>query len=75
MEENPKKWVIDFGTHRKTITSREFDSCSFKTEDEARTAFIGIKNRVLDSGRFIWYAVLLSPDGMKIEIDPGTPCS
>lgn len=71
MENN--KWILHHGIHRRTITSRDSASATYDTREEALESFYKQKEWYRSIGYEIWFAHLVSPEGVKETIDYGTP--
>lgn len=66
------KWVLQHGIHRGTIISRDSAESEYDTREEAIRAFLENKRRHASWGYVIWFAYLISPEGVKEVLDAGS---
>lgn len=65
------KWVVNYGIHRHTLTSREsgaLEGRSFGSFTECRDAIKEIADGLAKHGYVIWYSYAIAPDGTAHHI-------
>jgi len=61
-----KKWILEHGCHRGTLTSRDTAvSEYFDTREESYQAYLNHRDFYRSIGYQIWYAYIHSPDGTQ----------
>ena len=63
-----KKWRLNHGIHRGTITSRDSTSQEFDTKEQALASLQKQKRFYRSIGYKIWFANLISPDGENTNL-------
>jgi len=73
------KWLLSFGIHRGTLTSRDSEQTRHGSEAEARRQYQESKKAYADLGMQVWYAKMIQPGAPYstgwIVLDSGTPYS
>jgi len=68
-----KKWKLDAGCHRGTVTTRDSIVKKYGSLEECESAFAEMKESWRKSGYSVWYARAKGPDGEDIKLDAGVP--
>lgn len=64
------KWELNHGIHRGTFSSRDAAETEFfDTKDEALQKFTEHKKFYRSIGYVIWFANLVSPDGIETQLE------
>lgn len=67
-----KKWKLNHGIHRGTITSRDATSQEFDSKEEALASLSKQKKFYRRIGYKIWFAELVDPEGEKTNLESDT---
>lgn len=64
-----KKFTLNIGCHRGTITNRDATSETFDTYDAAYKAYQDYSASYRRFGYVVWFADIVSPEGEKTHLE------
>ena len=71
-EKTNEKFTLNIGCHRGTITSRDSESRTFDTYQEAHKSYLESKSFWRGIGYVVWFADIIAPDGTKTSPESNT---
>lgn len=71
--ETKPAWLVSYGCHRKTITSRGTAQKEFSSLDECQRFIKDTEEFYRSIGYYLWFAYAIAPDGSRIKLAEETP--
>lgn len=63
------KWILNYGVHRHTLTSRDSSHNEYDSKQKAMDFLREEKQWLASIGYVIWFAELVAPDGTKTMLE------
>ena len=67
-----EKWGLKYGIHRNSIISRDSDYSEFDNCEDAIKSYHSRKKFHNEMGYFVWYAIIVAPDGTSTMLERNT---
>jgi hypothetical protein len=68
-EMDDKKFTLNIGCHRGTLTSRDSTVEKYDTYEQAYQGYLNAKDSWRRFGYVVWFAEIIAPDGTKTHLE------